>query len=46
MLSDAGLAPPLITQRQELLQAPLLSAITAALTPCAGRVRDPGLIRV
>lgn len=45
VLSDAGLAS-LNTQSQELLQAPLVSAVTAALTPCAGRVREPGLIRV
>lgn len=44
MLSDAGLAPP-ITPHQELLQGPLIGAVTAALTPCARRVRDPGLIR-
>lgn len=39
--SDAGLAAPLISR--ERLQAPLASAVTAALTPC--RVRDPGLLR-
>lgn len=45
MLSDAGLAA-LITRCQELLQALLASTVTAALTPRAGRVRDPGLIWV
>lgn len=44
--SDAGLAPPLITPRQERLQAPLASAVTAALTPCTqgqGPGADSGL---
>lgn len=44
--SDAGLAAPLITPRQERLQAPLASAVTAALTPCAqgqGPGADSGL---
>lgn len=44
--SDAGLAPPLITPRQERLQAPLASTVTAALTPCTqgqGPGADSGL---